>query len=394
MMIADLPFREVWAADFEFAAPDGERPKPICLVARELKTGRTVRQWEDEFGPLPPYSTDPDSLFVAFYASAEFGCHLALGWPMPERVLDLFAEHRCLTNGVPTGFGNGLLGVLAYHGLDGIGADEKGEMRALAMRGSPWAAAEREALIAYCESDVVALARLLPAMLSSIDLPRALLRGRYMVAAARMEWNGVPVDVETLARLKRHWHDIQDRLIAEIDASYGVFEGRTFKANRFAAWLERMGIPWPRLESGALDLSDDTFREMSKAHSEVSPLRELRHCLSGMRLNDLAVGSDGRNRCLLSAFATRTGRNAPSNTRYIFGPSVWLRGLIQPPPGHAVVYIDWSAQEIGIAAALSGDPVMLAGYEFGRPLHRVREAGGRRARGRHERIASARARSV
>ena len=188
-----------------------------------------------------------------------------------------------------------------------------------------------------------------------------------MIAAARMEWNGVPIDVEILARLKRHWHDIQDRLISEIDAGYGVFEGRTFKANRFAAWLDRTGIPWPRLESGALDLSDDTFREMSKAHPEVSPLRELRHCLSGMRLNDLTVGTDGRNRCLLSVFATRTGRNAPSNTRYIFGPSVWLRGLIQPPPGHAVVYIDWSAQEIGIAAALSGDPVMLAGYASGDP---------------------------
>jgi DNA polymerase I len=144
MMIADLPFREVWAADFEFAAPGGERPKPICLVARELKTRRTVRQWEDEFGPLPPYSTDPDSLFVAFYASAEFGCHLALGWPMPERILDLFAEHRCLTNGVPTGYGNSLLGALAYHGLDGLGADEKSEMRALAMRGGPWTNEEPE----------------------------------------------------------------------------------------------------------------------------------------------------------------------------------------------------------------------------------------------------------
>jgi hypothetical protein len=114
MMIADLPFREVWAVDFEFSAPNGKRPKPICLVARELKTGRLVRQWEDEFGLLPPYSIGPDSLFVAFYASAEFGCHLALNWPMPERVLDLFAEHRCLTNGVPTGYGNSLLGALAY----------------------------------------------------------------------------------------------------------------------------------------------------------------------------------------------------------------------------------------------------------------------------------------
>ena len=367
MMIADLPFREVWAADFEFAAPGGERPKPICLVARELKTGRTVRQWEDEFGPLPPYSTDPDSLFVAFYASAEFGCHLALGWPMPERILDLFAEHRCLTNGMKTGYSNGLLGALAYHGLDGLGADEKSEMRALAMRGGPWTNEERRDLLDYCESDVVALARLLPNMLPRIDLPRALLRGRYMVAAARMEWNGVPIDVETLARLKRHWHGLQGSLISEIDVDYGVFEGRTFKSDRFAAWLDRVGIPWPRLESGVLNLSDDTFRERAKTHPIVAPLRELRHTLSGMRLNDLTVGSDGRNRCLLSPFASRTGRNQPSNSRFIFGPSVWLRGLIQPPPGHAVAYIDWSAQEFGIAAALSGDPVMLAAYELGDP---------------------------
>src|SRR5512132_1882746 len=149
-MIADLPFREVWAVDFEFSAPHRERPKPICLVARELKTGRLVRQWEDEFGLLRP-----DSLFVAFYASAEFGCHLALNWPMPERVLDLFAEHRCLTNGISTGYGNGLLGVLAYYGLDGLGAEEKGEMRALAMRGGPWTGGERWDLLDYCESDVV-----------------------------------------------------------------------------------------------------------------------------------------------------------------------------------------------------------------------------------------------
>ena len=38
-----------------------------------------------------------------------------------------------------------------------------------------------------------------------------------MAAAARMERNGVPIDTETLARLKRHWLDIQDHLIAEID---------------------------------------------------------------------------------------------------------------------------------------------------------------------------------
>ena len=79
---------------------------------------------------------------------------------------------------------------------------------------------------------------------------------------------------------------------------------------------------------------------MAKAHPKVSPMRELRSALSEMRLSDLAVGSDGRNRTLLSAFRSRTGRNQPSNTKYIFGPSVWLRSLIKPPEGWGVAYLD------------------------------------------------------
>src|SRR5262249_38084588 len=85
-------FREVWAADFEFVAAPGGRPEAVSLVARELKTGRPVRLWRDQFGTAPPYPTDPDCLFIAYYASAELGCHLALGWPLPARVLDLYTE--------------------------------------------------------------------------------------------------------------------------------------------------------------------------------------------------------------------------------------------------------------------------------------------------------------
>ena len=35
-------------------------------------------------------------------------------------------------------------------------------------------------------------------MLPRIDLPRALLRGRFMKAAAAIEWNGMPIDTVTL----------------------------------------------------------------------------------------------------------------------------------------------------------------------------------------------------
>jgi hypothetical protein len=510
--------------DFEFTAHPGERPIPLCCVPREIRTGRLARLWLSNSAPTdPPYATGSDSLFVAFYASAELGCHLALHWPMPARILDLYAEFRCLTAGLTVPCGYGLLGALAFHGLDGIAAVEKEGMRQLAMRGGPYTSPEQVALLNYCQTDVDALARLLRAMLPRIDLPRALLRGRYMTAVARMAWNGVPIDADALARLRDSWARIKGRLIAAVDADFGVFvplgqrtlnpqsrfgaavletanaweidsqrladaaemlwreereskaelfearraarqatgltparlnqwedsghdsseypgldvkarelaraypalgigtgytsdggEDQTdyagrlwkvlrerhertcprhdpdifrraaelvvsspdgdaldfgpmrFSAERWTTYLARKGIPWPRLPSGALALDDDTFREMARAYpAEVAPIRELRHTLSQLQLNELEVGADGRNRCMLSAFGTKTSRNAPSNSRFIFGPSAWLRSLIRPATGRAVAYVDWSQQELAIAAALSGDEAMQGAYRSG-----------------------------
>jgi DNA polymerase family A len=360
-------FREIVLADFEFTALPGERPDPVCLVARELRSGRCFRRWQDQLGRGPPYATGPGVLFIAFYASAELGCYRVLGWPMPERILDLFTEFRDRTNGLPTPAGSSLLGALAYFGLDAMGATEKKELQEAIGNGTWRGRFTPQEILDYCEGDVDALIRLLPAMLPHIDLPRALLRGRYMAAAAAMEFNGTPIDVETLARLREGWTGIQDQLITAIDRDYGVYDGRTFKLDWFAKWLAAEGIPWPRLESGQLDLSDGVFRQQAKAYPRVSPLRELRSALADLRLNDLAVGSDHRNRTILSVFRSRTGRNQPSNSKFIFGPSVWLRGLIKPPPGCAVAYVDWTQQESGIAAALSGDANMLAAYQSGDP---------------------------
>jgi DNA polymerase I-like protein with 3'-5' exonuclease and polymerase domains len=78
----------------------------------------------------------------------------------------------------------------------------------------------------------------------------------------------------------------------------------------------------------------------------------------------------------LSPFRARTGRNQPSNSRFIFGPAVWLRGLIRPDAGRALAYVDWSQQEWGIAAALSGDAAMQVAYTSGDPyLAFAKQAG-------------------
>jgi DNA polymerase I len=375
-----LGFREIVLCDFEFGMDNGDRPVPVCLVAHELRSGRKHRLWRDQFGVAPPYPTGPDTLFVAFYASAELGCHLALNWPMPAFVLDLFTEFRCLTNGRNTVAGNSLIGALTHYGLEVMSVVEKKEMRDLAIdlgrTGRQESVTERHELLDYCEGDVLALGRLLPAMAPRIDLPRALLRGRYMAAVARMEAYGVPVDSEMLSRLRANWDNIQDRLIAEIDRDYGVFDGRSFKHRRFEQWLIRSGIPWPRLDSGQLDLEDDTFREMVRSHPSVAPLRELRSSLAVLRPNSLAVGRDGRNRTLLSPFRARSSRNQPSNSRFVFGPSTWIRGLIKPPPGYGVAYVDWEQQEFGIAAVLSGDTAMRDAYRSGDPyLAFAKQAG-------------------
>jgi DNA polymerase I len=282
---------------------------------------------------------------------------------MPTRVLDLWVEFKNFTNGKWLTLSTAsLVSVLDFFRLDTISAVEKKEMVNLILSGGPWSEQEKLAIIAHCETDIIALERLLPAMLPHIDLSRALLRGRFMVANASIEFAGTPIDTETLQRLRQYWTSMQDTLITAIDKDYGVFDGRTFKADRFEAFLIRNNIPWPRLESGALDLASATFRQMAKIFPIIAPLHELRHSLSDLRLNDLRVGADGRNRCVLWAFASRTVRSQPSNSQYIYGPSVWLRSLVKPSQGFAIAVVDWVGQEFGIGAALSNDEHMWDAY--------------------------------
>lgn len=359
-------YRSVWLVDFEFHQPDGCRPTPLCFVAKELFTGDTIRRWEP-FDCRPNYGVGEDDLFVSYYSTAELGCHLALRWPMPDNILDLYAEFRRHVCGLTVLSGHGLLGALAYFGLNGLEGAVKDEMRTLVMRGGPYTDEEKGRVLDYCESDVSALARLLPKLLDDLDLPRALIRGKYMAALAHVEWRGVPVNVLQYRMLRDNWDQVQLSLIESIDADYRVYAGRTFKRDRFLEWCGARGISWPMLASGLPALDGDTFKDLARIHPELTPLKELRVSLGQMRLNELKIGADGRNRCLLSPFSSRTGRNQPSSSSYIFGPAVWLRNLIKAEPGKAIAYLDFEQQEFAIAAYLSKDEPMMAAYQSGDP---------------------------
>jgi DNA polymerase I-like protein with 3'-5' exonuclease and polymerase domains len=100
---------------------------------------------------------------------------------------------------------------------------------------------------------------------------------------------------------------------------------------------------------------------------------------------NVACDADGRNRVLLGAFGTVTGRNAPSGSKengtFIFAPAKWVRFLIKPPKGMALAYLDWASQEYGVCAVLSGDRNMVECYESGDPYLGFASLAGAAPRG-------------
>ena len=155
-MLDALPYRYIVAADFEFefgghasfeeAARAGERPRPVCMVAKELRSGQEwrllARRNLDRRRHSRPGRTRcslPTTPAPSSDASA-----LSAGQcrPTSSTCSPNFATALMVCQ---TPAGAGLIGALAYFGLDSVGATEKDEMRALILGGGPWSEDEREA---------------------------------------------------------------------------------------------------------------------------------------------------------------------------------------------------------------------------------------------------------
>ena len=381
----ELPFPEIWCVDTEYypgsgranGGRDGDIITPLCLVAYEMRSGRLIRLWQDQLGPFPPYRLDSDALFIGYLLPAEYGVHIVRGWGEPARALDAYVEFRhCVNDGSLKAADRGkgfysLAGALRYFCEDELDVARKDEMRDRILQGPPFTRAEREAILQYCEDDTVrGLARLVAHIVPTIpSLPHALFRAKFQWVMAQAQHRGVPIDGPKKNLIGRHWSGMRADLVRKLDQSFGVYEIEDgephWRNENFANLLRRHGMSWPVLPSGSLDQTDQTFREMAARYPFIEPLRELRYSLSKLRLSSLQVGSDHRNRVLLSGYKTKTARNAPGASEFVFGPAKWIRFLITPPPGSALVHRDYSQQEVRIAAVLSGDMELLKACESG-----------------------------
>jgi DNA polymerase I len=260
-----------------------------------------------------------------------------------------------------------LISVLTQFGIDHIDTEEKQKMREIAIAGGPRTPEEESNLLQYCETDVIPLVKLYKVLIGRGNLSQALGRGEYMKAVTQMQVTGTPIDVAKLREFREKWDAIKEALVSDIDSGFGVYIGTKFSHDRFENYISRAGLSWPRTESGLLRTDKETFKSQILSHPELAPLHELKSTLSLMRRESISVGSDGKNRTALHPFRSKTSRNQPGSSKYIFGAPSWMRSFVKPAPGNALAYIDYEQQEFGIAAALSGDKAMQAAYRSGDP---------------------------
>jgi hypothetical protein len=199
-------------------------------------------------------------------------------------------------------------------------------------------------------------------------------------AVAQIQARGMPIDMPLWNLVQENKATVLRYLLQKYDPSYNTDdpiytpEGEWNYA-RFERWLVSTGVTgWPRLDSGQLDIDGDAFRIMYSVPG-IKGLHALRDSLGVIVRAKLPIGRDGRNRPSLFPFCTATGRNA--HARSLYNAHAAMRSFMVFPEDTIGVYLDWRTQEVGIAAALSGDPALMAAYCKGDVYYALAELCGR-----------------
>jgi DNA polymerase family A len=383
-------FTKVIVCDFEYEVADGELPNPLCAVVHvldeNLRHVQTIKQWRGEFGSNPPFDTGPDTLFVAYSAWAELTCFMTLNWRFPEHVFDLHTAYLAASNVLlpydPDEVRKKPRKRLpdACHAYDVLGWEniDKGTMARDIGEGR-WREYGQDVVYEYCEEDVRASAELLRKQLCgrrglpAVDVEKTLHWSNYSAkVVAQIQAKGMPIDTVLWNLVQENKAAVIAALLRQFDPSYGnenpiYTPTGEFAYERFESWLARAGGPaWPRLESGRLDISADAFGLMQHIPG-IEGLHALRDSLGVIVRAKLPIGRDGRNRPSLFPFCTATGRNA--HAKSLFNAHAGMRSFMVFPKDKIGVYLDWRTQEVGIAAALSGDPALMRDYAGGDVYH-------------------------
>jgi len=365
---------EVWAIDAEWGFHGGRIDhesvwEPVLLCAVGLRSGRRLDFWGRAsrlYDFVRDHATD---IFASHYSPAEMKYLLRLNIPLPERWFDTFVASRFLSN-KPGNLEAGLPVALGRLGLAHLipAAKERLRQCILHLQFNGDNPANRREITDYCYHDCDGCGALYQRTHDSIDGAVMAHWIEYAKAVARMELRGIPLDTAGYARIKAMQPAIKTAMIGNVNATWPVFAGERFKKRAFFRWCKRLGIAWPTTVSTSTgqrykSCDKDTLKAMENRHPFIAEVRQVRKTLFQFNRRELIVDPlRGRHYFSTSIFRSVTGRNQPR--KFIFSAPKWFRFLIvAESPDHVLVYVDFTAEEIGIAAALSGDPAMRAVYE-------------------------------
>ena len=390
-------FSQVVVCDFEYEIADGELPNVLCMVAHvldeNLRHVRALRLWRGEFGPAPPFDTGSDTLFVAYSAWAELTCFMTLGWKFPEHIFDLHTAYLAASNVLPPYDPDEvrkkprkrLADACRAYGIPGWEQINK-DVIARDIGEGRWREYGQEVVYEYCEEDGRASALLLRHQLCGrqglppAQVARVLHWSNYSAkVVARIQAKGMPIDVTLWNLVQENKAAVISALLRQFDPSCGTDDpiytpDGEWSYERFERWLISAGVPaWLRLDSGRLDVDGDAFRLMYHIPG-IEGLHALRDTLGVIVRAKLPIGRDGRNRPSLFPFCTATGRNA--HAKSLFNAHASLRSFMVFPEDTIGVYLDWRTQEVGIAAALSGDQALMHDYASGDVYHALAKLCG------------------
>jgi hypothetical protein len=342
--------------------------------------------WRGDFGPAPPFDIGPDTVFVAYSAWAEMTIFLTLVWKFPVHIFDQHTAYLAASNvllpydpdEVRKRQPKDLAAACRAYEIEGWENIDKKEIARDIGEGR-WQKYGHEGVFNYCEEDVRMSVRLLRKQLQGhghkppANVPLVLHWSNYSAKAVSMiQARGMPIDMRLWNLVQENKYSVIDSLLRRFDPSYGTDDpiytpDGKWSFGRFERWLINSGVTaWPRLESGQLDTDSDAFRLMYHVPG-IEYLHVLKDSLGVVVKANLPIGRDGRNRPSLFPFATVTGRNA--HAKSLFNAHAGMRSFIKFPEDAIGIYLDWRTQEVGIAAALSGDQGLMDAYRSGDVYH-------------------------
>jgi hypothetical protein len=323
-------FDAIWHVDFEYREDANHLPVPVSLFAIEQRTGTELFLEREQLLALnrAPFGVGPRDLMVSYASNAELSAFLALSWPLPRNVLDVYVEVIIAINGRTDLWPNkgrpGLLAALSLFDLPTtMTAAEKDRMRDLILGHTTYSDEQRRQIREYNRSDVDATLALLPELLPTINLPRALHYGRFMAAVAGEERTGLPIDVPYHDHLQENWERLRLHYIAR-DDEFELYDEGQLSEQRLGELIAAMGWDWPRTPTGKYELKRETLGRQAKRYPGLKRFVRLRENIAELSINKLAntIGSDGFSRCPRLPFWTTTGRNQPSAEGKVYLPSL------------------------------------------------------------------------